>query len=257
MGARKGPRGGQSKAAPSRGNKARAAESASTKTVSLHGRAVALRWRESRRARRLTLLVDPHSGMAQLVVPPRTPPERASRFLRENSDWLLARLADLPPRIAFADGAALTVLGRSLVLRHRPNLAAGVRIDRGTMFVGGRESEMARQVTDWLRDQATTAIAERANKIANQLGRRITRITVRDTRTRWGSCSPSANLSFSWRLVLAPLPVLDYVVAHEVAHLVKLHHGPGFWTLVERLCPLYQRWRDWLGDHGAQLLRYG
>jgi predicted metal-dependent hydrolase len=100
-------------------------------------------------------------------------------------------------------------------------------------------------------------LSRRAHALAAKVNRRINRITVRDTKSRWGSCSATANLSFSWRLILAPKSVFHYVVAHEVAHLVEMNHGPRFWRLVDQLAPNSERQRIWLKRNRTRLLRYG
>ncbi|MGH7048026.1 MAG: M48 family metallopeptidase, partial [Stellaceae bacterium] len=121
----------------------------------------------------------------------------------------------------------------------------------------GDPAHLARRVRDALATLARNELARRARKLAAQIGRKIAGIGVRDTRSRWGSCSSSGNLSFSWRLILAPEPVIDYVVAHEVAHLAEMNHGRRFWRLVEHLMPDHAAPRAWLDRHRAQLLAYG
>ncbi|HYM01621.1 MAG TPA: SprT family zinc-dependent metalloprotease, partial [Stellaceae bacterium] len=136
--------------------------------------------------------------------------------------------------------------------------------ERGPVWIEGREirvsgdeEHIARRVRDFLRERAREELGRRARRLAAQVDRKIGRITVRDTTTRWGSCSANGNLAFSWRLVMAPEAVLHYVVAHEAAHLVEMNHGPRFWKLVERLVPNFERQRDWLNNNRAWLLRIG
>ncbi len=123
--------------------------------------------------------------------------------------------------------------------------------------MSGDKLHLARRVRDHLRERARRELSTRARVLAERIERTIVRVSVRDTRTRWGSCSASGNLCFSWRLVFAPEEVLDYVVAHEVAHLVHMNHGTRFWRLVEKLCPGSDRQRVWLNRNRARLLRIG
>lgn len=218
--------------------------------------------RRSARARRMLLRVDPVRGGPELVLPPSAKVDAARAFATKNLGWLRARLAHLPARTSFAHGAAVPILGREHVIRHRPDQRGGVwRVEDPDgsveLHVSGAEEHLARRVTDFLKGEARKTVGPRAKLHAEALGRRVGRVTVRDTATRWGSCSSRGDLSFSWRLVLAPEEVLDYVVAHEAAHLIEMNHSERFWALVERLMPDYKRPRTWLKRHGSKLHAYG
>jgi predicted metal-dependent hydrolase len=223
--------------------------------LSLSGRNVALALRPSRRAKRIILRIDP-VGTVTLVVPRRTSKDEAVAFARSKAEWLNDRLAALPEPVPFRDGAELPLLGRTHRIRHDP-FAHGVRLGRGEIVVAGEGGHLPRRVVDFLRREARRECAERARRFARRLGQQVGRISVRDPKSRWGSCSHKGHLSFSWRLILAPEWVLDYVIAHEVAHLVEMNHGPRFWRLVDRLYPDSVRPRDWLRRHGTRLHRYG
>ena len=218
--------------------------------------------RHSARARRLLLRVDPARGGPELVLPEGVDPARAEAFARQNLGWLRTRLAHLPNRVAFADGVAVPILGVEHRIRHRPAQRGGVWRVRGPdgsveLHVSGTAEHLARRGTDFLKAEAKRVITPRARAHADTVDRRAGRVTVRDTASRWGSCSSRGNLSFSWRLVLAPERVLDYVVAHEAAHLVEMNHSPRFWRLVGRLMPGYEPERAWLKRHGGRLHAYG
>jgi predicted metal-dependent hydrolase len=220
---------------------------------------VPVRVRVSRRARRLALKIDAVGDAVELVLPPRTSLPRALNFLKSNRDWLESRLAALPPRITFADGETVPILGIPHRIRHvaRSREHGPVWMDGREIRVSGDPVHAARRVRDFLKEMARAELGRRARRLALQLGRRIERITVRDTTTRWGSCSANGNLAFSWRLVMAPESVLQYVVAHEASHLVEMNHGPRFWKLVNRLVPDVERQRNWLNRNRAWLLRIG
>jgi len=223
--------------------------------LSLGGRNVAMALRPSRRAKRIILRIDP-VGTVTLVVPRRTSRDEAVAFARSKADWLNDRLAALPVQVPFADGASVPLLGRTHRIRHDPR-SHGVRLGSREIVVAGDIDHLSRRVADFLRREARRECSERANLFARRIGQRVFQVTVRDPKGRWGSCSHRARLSFSWRLILAPEWVLDYVIAHEVAHLVEMNHGPRFWRLVERLYPDSLRPREWLRRHGTRLHRYG
>ena len=132
-----------------------------------------------------------------------------------------------------------------------------VAIRDGEIRVRGDPAHVERRVRDHLMAMAHSEFARRARLVAARIGRNVTRVAVRDTKSRWGSCSGRGNLSFSWRLIFAPEPVIDYVVAHEVAHLAEMNHGPRFWRLVRTLVPDCAMPRAWLKRHRGQLFSYG
>lgn len=213
--------------------------------------------RVDRRARRIGLRVDARDGRCILVLPDPALRAAGLAFARSKADWLARRLGAVVPRVPFAPGAVVPVRGVDHRIVHDPAARDPVAVADGCVLVGGGESLVARQVARWLKAAALAEVTARAPAKAALVGARPGRIAVRDTRSRWGSCAAGGNLSFSWRLILAPEPVLDYVVAHEVAHLVEHNHGPRFWRLVDRLSPERRTHEAWLRRHGATLHRYG
>lgn len=205
----------------------------------------------------MTLRVDAARGLVQVVVPPGIPEREVHRFVGRHADWVHARIAALPPPLPFTAGASVPVLGIDHVIRHVPGLAGGTRHEDGAILVGGGPEHVARRVRDHLVATARGLLAGRARAKAGLIGARVAAVTVRDTRSRWGSCSAGGRLSFCWRLVLTPEAVLDYVVAHEVAHLKEMNHSDRFWTLCASLTPDVAAPRAWLKANGARLLRYG
>jgi predicted metal-dependent hydrolase len=228
--------------------------------LALAEREVPLRVRESARARRITVRIDAGADSVELVLPRRVSLAAGLRFLDARRDWLAAHLAEMPEHVAFADGAIVPVLGTPHRIRHLGERVTGARtvtIADGEIRVVGAAPHVARRVRDHLIALARHELSRRARALAARIDRRVARISVRDTRSRWGSCSASGVLAFSWRLILAPEAVLDYVVAHEVAHLAEMNHGPRFWRVVEMLSPGSARQRGWLSRNRARLLRYG
>lgn len=221
------------------------------------GRRIALTVRRSARARRLALKFDPGAGLPVLVLPPRVPVATGLAFAERNWAWLLARLDRLPDHVPFADGAVIPLHGVPHPVHHAPALRGVVQVAEGCIQVAGRPEHVARRLGDWLKREARRAILPLAEEKAALLGRKPARVTLRDPRSRWGSCSSDGRLAFSWRLVLAPMPVLDYVVAHEVAHMAEMNHSAAFWRVVARLTPHLEEGRRWLKANGHGLHRYG
>ena len=231
--------------------------SAARETLALGHGVAEVEWRRSPRARRVTLRIDPAAGAVVVTLPMRAGRGQGLALLNAHAAWVTDRLAALSPRVPFEDGATVPLLGRTHTIRHRPGAVGGVWLEGDEINVSGEAAFVARRVTAWLRAHAKAEIAPRAAELASRIARRVTRVTIKDPRSRWASCAPDGTLAFSWRLVLAPPWVLDYVVAHEVAHLAEMNHGPRFWAAVSRLTPHTEAAKTWLAAHGPRLLRYG
>ena len=206
----------------------------------------------NKRARRFTLRLDPGGNGAILTIPV-TARETAWRgFLDQHTGWLRKALARQPDRVAVTDGAEVPVGG----VLHRVDVVEGprraARQDGGRLILSGAGAEGTR-IAAFLRLRARDLIEPAARAYARRVGRRVERIALRDTRSRWGSCSTTGTLSFSWRLAMAPDAVLDYVAAHEAAHLVEMNHSPRYWRVVDGLVPDWKTHRDWLKTHGRGL----
>jgi len=211
--------------------------------------------RRSTRAQRFTLSVGQADGQVRLTLPARAGLDEARAFLERQTDWLTAAIERSPPPIPLTVGDALPFRGRQVVLTTEPGPRRAPRVQDGRLLVRGPAEEAPARALAFCKAQARAALAPAAHRYAEAVDRTPTRITLRDTRSRWGSCSSTGALSFSWRLIMAPPEVLDYVAAHEAAHLVEMNHGPRFWALVERLDPDWRDRRDWLRRHGARLQR--
>ncbi len=220
-------------------------------------RRVPLVFMQNKRARRIILRFDHGQGRIVVVLPRRATLEQGRRFALLNKGWIRERLNLLPEPVPFSSGSVIPVMGTEYRVRHRPLGHGTVWLEDGMICVAGRAEHLARRLEDWLKREAQREIERRARAKAALIDKRIARITIRDPKSRWGSCSPRGQLSFSWRLILAPRAVIDYVVAHEVAHLKELNHGPRFWRLTAELTRDVEGARAWLNQHGHALHRYG
>jgi predicted metal-dependent hydrolase len=232
------------------------------KFLDIDGRRLPIVLRRNPRAKQLILRVE--SGRTSddpdkiAVTLPRFVSDReALAFVDSKQGWILGRVANLPERVAITQGTALPFLGEELLIVHDPAARRGVWRIGSEIHVSGKLEFLSRRVTDWIKRQARLEISERVVIKAGHLNKKAGRISIRDTRSRWGSCASNGNLSFSWRLILAPEFVFDYVIAHEVCHLEEHNHGDNFWRLVDELTPEMDTAKAWLRHNGERLHRYG
>lgn len=226
-------------------------------SIDIDGRDVPVTLRRNRQARRIILRVDPKTDGIRLTVPWHASETEAISFMHANEAWVRRHLDKLPPRVEFADGATIQIRGVDYVIRHCPEAKRGVWIDEDAICVSGDEAHLARRLGDWLRKEAKSQLAERALLKAEQLGVKVGKVTVRDTTSRWGSCAHDGSLNFSWRMIMTPEFVFDFIVSHEVAHIVERNHGPRFHELVQQLTPHEKQAEAWLNAFGARLHRIG
>ena len=216
--------------------------------------------RVSPRARYMSLRVDPTNGQVVLIRPARASVRALLAFTASRRDWIVTHLAALPARVAFTDGIEIPLHGVSHAVCFLPQQRGGVWREDGKIFVTGRAEHGARRLKDWLKRHARDVIGPAARAMAERLNRDVAQVVVRDTTSRWGSCTHGGRLSFSWRLILAPEHILTYVIAHEVAHLKHMDHSAAFWRTVESLLDGkadVASARQWLRRHGTVLHRYG
>jgi predicted metal-dependent hydrolase len=208
--------------------------------------------RPSGRARRLSLRVSGIDGRVTVSYPRHASERQAMAFAIEKADWIRGQLAGREGTVSVAPGVALPVEGRLLTVA--AGAARGVRVEEGRILAPAGRTGAA--VGAFLKALARERLAEASDRHAAALGRGFGRLTLRDTRSRWGSCSAAGDLMYSWRLVMAPPEVLDYVAAHEVAHLAHMHHGPAFWAELHGLYGDHRAARGWLRREGAGLHRF-
>jgi len=223
----------------------------------LPGGPVWIEWRRSTRARRVSLRIDPQSGAVVVTLPLRAGRGAGMALLMSHAHWVSDRVAALPAAVRLVDGAMLPLAGIPHRIRHVPEGRGGAWLAGQEIHVAGTAEFLRRRVLDLLRHEARRRLTAMAVDKAARIARPPLRVMVKDTRTRWGSCAPDGTLAFSWRLVMAPDFVQDYVVAHEVAHLRHMNHGQRFWALVNRLTTHAETAIPWLRDEGSRLLRVG
>lgn len=230
-----------------------------TTSAQIDGETVDVVVRVHARAKHYRLAIGA-GGKPVLTVPPHGRWDEAEDFLKRQQNWLAARLKRAPTGIAFVDGAIIPVRGTDYLVVAAEKIRGQVEViaeERPVLLVPGGSKHMSRRLLDWLKREAKADLEEAVALHADNLSVRPTGLTMRDQSTRWGSCSSAGRLNFNWRLVMAPPFVLDYVAAHEVAHMVEMNHSAAFWDTVTRTLPDMGRGRAWLKAHGRGLMVYG
>jgi predicted metal-dependent hydrolase len=225
--------------------------------LKIDGRMLEVRVRLNPRARRMIVKVNPATGEVSVTAPSKRGVAHALDFARGEKEWIAGQLAKAPGPVLMAPGAVIPFRGTLHEIReHQARGPAPVWLDGGVIWVSGDAAHGPRRVLDFLKGEGRKAFEVRVLEHAKKLNVKPSRITVRDTASRWGSCSSARSLSFSWRLILAPDFVLDYVVAHEVAHLREMNHSPRFWAHVKSLVADKGTAQNWLHANGRDLQRY-
>jgi predicted metal-dependent hydrolase len=226
------------------------------------GHAYPIVLRRSPQARRYTLRLKTATREAVLTMPMRGSMATARDFAERHGGWLATRYAKLPELVDFGHGAHVPLRGEPHRIEHRPDARGTVWTETGLagekcIAVAGDVGFLARRVRDFLKREARKDIELAARRHALSLGVKLKRIAIKDTKSRWGSCASDGSLSFSWRMIMAPPFVLDYLAAHEVAHRVEMNHSARYWHVVESIFPDYEKAEKWLKRHGAELHRWG
>ncbi len=208
--------------------------------------------RKNRLFRNLRLSIN-KNGHIILSIPFFCSRRQALAFLEQHRDWIREQQNKLPKKLTFQDGQRLSILGRQLTITHSPHDKCGVRTEGERLIVCGESDFINRRVTDFIKRETATYINRKAPELARQIDVSFSGIHLKDTTSRWGSCSSKGNLNFCWRLGMAPLFVLDYIIAHEVAHLKEMNHSHRFWSVVAQLTDRRSEAEIWLHRHGQEL----
>ncbi|SHH24449.1 M48 family metallopeptidase [Cognatishimia maritima] len=215
---------------------------------------IAVHLRRNARARRISLRVSRLDGKVTLTLPNRLPENEGLAFARQKESWIRKQLAERPEQVCVTVGDSLPFQGDLLDIV--ASAAVRVCVQGEQLCVPHGMAEVGPKVERFLKAEARARLKEAADHYAGALGVDYTKLTLRDTRSRWGSCTSERGLMFSWRLIMAPAEVLRYVAAHEVAHLVEMNHSPAFWSVVDQIYGPHQMERNWLKQHGEKLHRF-
>jgi predicted metal-dependent hydrolase len=224
--------------------------------LQLKERQIPVEIKRSPRASRLKLRIDRQAGVI-LVLPLRVSAREGVAFLKRELPWIAKKIENIPEIVPFLPGSTIPILGTPHEIVHVPERRGLVWPEDSRLFVSGREEHVPRRIKDWIKKAAKQEITPRVLDYTDKIDAHHTGVTIRDQKTRWGSCSSKGRLNFSWRLFLMPEFVLDYVVAHEVAHLRHMNHSSQFWTLVNDINTDVRAAKKWLGQNGASVHRYG
>ena len=210
----------------------------------------------SKLAKRLTLRIDSQKRIPVVTIPKRCSEKRAVEFVETHRLWILKSLQSIPEIKRFEPNIKINLFGADYIIVHNPELKRGCFIEGDKIYVSGEESFLHRRVKDFIKDYAKKELDSLSREKARILGKKLNNVCLKDTKSRWGSCSSNNNINYSWRIALAPYAVIEYLVCHEVAHLAEQNHSIDFWNKVKELCPNYKNARLWLKKYGKELYLY-
>lgn len=213
---------------------------------------------ENPRAKRLTLRIETGGKAIRVTVPPHLPQRDLDLFIDRHHGWIEAQIAKVPAILPLHHGSTIRIRGIEHRIMHEPAKRGTTRQEhdengQALLVVHGDAQHMGRRIADYLKKLARTDINALVLLHTKHIGKPANSVRFKDTTSRWGSCTSRGDLSFSWRIMMAPSEVINYLVAHEVAHLIEMNHGPDFWALCMRLCPETPACRAWLKRHGSAL----
>lgn len=211
-------------------------------------------FKKHKRAKRMKLRYDATRKRAVITVPLFTSKRTALKFAENHIGWLLKQRNLSPPNIYLSPGATIPFMGREKLIVHDEERSGRVSITENEIIVGGSREGFSVRLENFLKKQARIVTEPLAHDFADKLGKKFKRIQIRDTKSRWGSCSSTGNISLSWRLIMTPPHILGYVVAHEVAHLQEMNHSAAFWDVVDTLVIDAKVSRKWLKTEGQKLM---
>lgn len=206
-------------------------------------------------AKRLTLRIDEKNRIPVLTLPRYCSSRKAVEFVDNHRDWIQNMLARIPVAGQFENGESISVMGQKVIISHNSKQRGAVLQD-GFLIIGGEPEFLHRRVCDFLKKYAAKELYKLSLRKAKQIDCSVHHVVLKDTKSRWGSCSSKSNINYNWRIVLAPTHVIDYLVSHEVAHLAHPDHSQAFWDCVAFLCPDYENGRRWLKIRGKELYRW-
>lgn len=207
-------------------------------------------------SRKLTLRIDAKEHIPVLSIPKYCSRKRAVAFVNENMDWIINSLGRLPQIKKFTDGDSFLLFGQRVTIKHNAAARRGVWLEDNILNVSGSAEFLHRRVRDYIKQRAADVFYKISADYAERLGEKLTGISIKDTKSRWGSCSVLHHINYSWRIALAPDYVINYLIAHEVSHLKHPNHSVRFWACVADLYPDWKQGNDWLRKYGKSLYLY-
>jgi len=213
----------------------------------------------NKRAKRLALRLDTKKRVIRFTIPPRTSLGKARLFLIQNEQWIQKNLGTLPQPIYFEHGIEIPVFGtkRTLNITHDETLRkTDIILRNKEIIVLTNKEDPAPRLVRFLKQMSKERLTDLSHEKAAHIQKKISKVSVRDTKSRWGSCGYDGSLSYSWRLIFAPYASFDYLVAHEVAHLKHMDHSPAFWKCCNALAANAEKGKKWLNSNSAELMRY-
>ncbi len=211
---------------------------------------------QSKSSRKLTLKIDEKERVPVLSIPRFCSRKQAINFAKEHTEWIIRALNKLPEIKYFADGESFLLFGQNVTVTHHPEARRGVWLEDNTLCVSGAKEFIHRRVKDYIKKRAKEEFYAKSKLLAQIIGQNLTGVSIKDTSSRWGSCSSLQHINYSWRIALAPDYVIEYLLAHEVSHLKHHDHSDEFWACVASLCPEWSRGRIWLKRYGKTLYSY-
>ena len=225
--------------------------------IEVDGNLMPVKVTENDRAKRMTLRILPGGGGLKVTIPGHVGDDEIAAFVGRNRNWVASRLARLPGQVNLEAGATIPYMGVDHTIVPTGKLRGVVELRITTsgaeLHVPGDQKTIGRRLATWLKQEARRELNEAVARHVTQINVRPKQIRITDTTSRWGSCSTTRTLSFSWRIIMAPPEVLNYLAAHEVAHLVEMNHSDRFWALTRKLCPDTDTQKNWLRQNGAKL----
>ena len=224
------------------------------KTMKIGNPPISISVGQSKIAKNYSIRISNNNGGVKLTIPRNGTCQQALEFAKSRENWIREKLSNQLPEITPCYGSVLLYQGKKLIIQQSET--KNIYQHENEIFIPGPLEKISGKIKGYLKVKARDHLDFSSRKYSDLLGKSYKRITIRDTRSRWGSCTSDGNLMYSWRLIMAPPNVLDYVTAHEVAHLSHLNHSEEFWNTVEFLMPDFKNYKDWLKSNGQLLHRY-
>ena len=227
------------------------------KYIKLQNRSYQINIKKDKRAKRIILKVSNIDGNISITLPKYESEKKGLKFLLKNQEWVLKQLNSFPKKVPFKNLSEIPYMGKMHKIIHLSKSGNLIYIYKNQIIFFGKKENLSKNIKSWLYGKAKNEIIKLANSNVSYLGKKYNKIYIKDLKSSWGICGPSGNISFSWRLILAPKHVMEYIVVHELCHLVEFNHGKEFWQLVTAIFPQRDLSQNWLKINGVKLHMIG